>query len=230
MPYTPGRFLQPSKKGPRIRPAMISNALTLPADAASPDADRAGPAVPANVAALLYVVCTLLEYGRHLAATLGRRAAMPGLSLFAALFGTARLPVILAHLRRSRPRATTFESRLLKRVATGHDVALAPLRVRASSRASGTNAKAAPLNEPHDAQCGRPAVERAKYDVPADPGRLPTLQGIEAGVRRDPFGRAIAGICRNLGVAPGLRTPRHCIRCPETFVAVHSPYISLRGA
>jgi len=96
---------------------MTHTALTPPADACSPDADRAGPAVPENIAGLLYVVGVLLEYGRHLAATIERRAAAPGFGLFAALFGSPRLPVILTYLHRGILRATALETLLLQRAA-----------------------------------------------------------------------------------------------------------------
>ena len=170
----------------------------------NPPQDRAGPSVPTNIAALLYVVCTLLEYGRHLAATIERRAAMPGFSLFSALFGTAKLPVILAHLHRGILRATALESLLLKRAAAGRDVAVAPLRTRAAPSAPGVDAD--PGNEPLNAQIGRLNAERARHDAPIDPDRLPTLEEIEAEVRRRPYGRTISDICRDFGIVPGLCT------------------------
>ena len=157
--------------------------------------------MPRNIAQLLYVVCTLLEYGRHLAATIERRAALPGFSLFSALFGTAKLPIILAHLHRGILRATALENLLRKRAATGSDVDVAPLRIRA---APGTHAKTDPLHEPLNAQIGRLAAERAKHDAPIDPNHLPTLAEIEAEVRLRPYGRTIADICRDLGIVPGL--------------------------
>jgi len=159
--------------------------------------------MPKNIAQLLYVVRILLEYGRHLAATIERRAAAPGFGLFAALFGTAKLPVILAYLHRGILRATALESLLLKRAATGRDVAVAPIRPRS---APGARAKADPVEEPIVPQIERLAAERAKYDAPADPDHLPTLEEIEAQVRNRPIGRTIADICRDLGIVPGLCT------------------------
>ncbi|HTV46137.1 MAG TPA: hypothetical protein VMF05_12540 [Stellaceae bacterium] len=174
---------------------MTSNALTAPADA--PDADRDGPAVPEHIARLLYVVRILLGYGRHLAATIERRAAAPGFSLFAALFGTAKLPVIRAHLHRGILRAATLESLLLQRAATGRDVAAAPLHTRA---APGANASVDPLDEPFDAQVARLTAERAQHDAPVDPDNLATADQIEAEIRARPIARTLADICRDLGV------------------------------
>ena len=168
-----------------------------------PAQDRAGPAVPANIAVLLCIVSKLLEYGRHLAATIERRAAMPGFSLFAVVFGTRNLPVILAYLHRGILRATALESLLRKRAATGRDLAPAPLRPRAQP---GTNAKADPGDEPVNTQAARLAAERARDDAPIDPDNLPTREEIEAEVRANPIGRTIAAICRDFGIVPGMCT------------------------
>ena len=173
---------------------MISNPLTAPADACSPDADRAGPAVPAHIARLLYVIRILLEFGRHLAATMERRAAAPGFWLFSAVFGTTKLPVILAHLHRGILRAAALESLLLKRAAAGRDVAAAP------QPAPAEDANADPCNEPFNAQVARLAAERAQHDAPVDPDNLATEEEIEAEIRARPIGRTIADIRRDLGI------------------------------
>jgi len=176
---------------------MTSNALATPADACSPDADRAGPAMPENIARILYVVRVLLEYGRHLAATIERRAAAPGFWLFSAVFGTARLPVIAAHLHRGILRATALESLLLQRAAAGRDVAAAPLHGHA---APSTDANTDPCNEPFEAQVARLTAERAQHDAPVDPDNLSAAEQIEAEVRVRPIGRTIADIRRDLGI------------------------------
>jgi hypothetical protein len=206
MPYVVLRFRPPPKKGSSSdRTAMMnqSNPLTTKAEACSPDPDRAGTAVPANIAALLYVVTTLLEYARHLVATIERRATMPGFSLFVALFGTAKLSIILAHLHRGILRATALETMLLQRAATGRDVKVPPPRVRTPS---GADAKDHAADQPIDPQIAGLAAERAKYDAPIDPAHLPTPEQIAAEVRNRPFGRTIAEICRDLGIVPGLCT------------------------
>ena len=194
------------KGNSRNRPAMTSKPNTAPADACSPDADRAGPVVPENIAQLLYVVRILLQYGRHLAATIEHRAAAPGFGLFAAVFGTAKLSVILAYLHRGILRATALETLLLKRAATGRDLAVTPPRIRATSGAPTTDTKADPTQQPIAPQIERLAAERAQHDAPIDPDHLPTLQQIEAEIRDRPIGRNIADICRDFGVLPGLCT------------------------
>jgi hypothetical protein len=177
---------------------MISHQATSPTDACSPDADRAGPAMPANIARLLTVVRILLQFGRHLAATMERRAAGPGFWLFSAVFGTTKLPIISAHLHRGILRAAALESLLLARAATGRDLAVEQPRTDAAPDTTGAND--APSNEPFAAQVARLAAERARHDAPVDPDHLSARETIEAEVGRDPISRTIAAICRDLGI------------------------------
>lgn len=175
-------------------PLTTGNAST-----SDPQQDRSGDAVPKNIAQLLYVVRILLEYGRHLAATLESRAARPGFSLIARPFGTANLPVILAHLTRGIMRAIALESMLLKRAATGRDFEIKPPRLRSprtTAQADGS------VQEQSD----RIVAERAQHDAAIDPGRLPTMKEIEAEVLSRPIGRTIADIRRDLGVIPAFCT------------------------
>ena len=185
--------------------------------------------MPKNIAQLLYVVRTLLEFAHHLVATIERRAAMPGFSLFATLFGTAKLPIILAHLHRGILRATALENLLLKRAATGRDVEVAPLRIRAAPGAPSADAGADPLNEPLNAQIERMAADRAKHDAPIDPDRLPTLEEIEAEVRHRPFGRTIADICRDLGVLPGMCTRAFWDAVMDAIACYKGSVVTLSG-
>ncbi|HUB50215.1 MAG TPA: hypothetical protein VMB73_35030 [Acetobacteraceae bacterium] len=187
--------------------------------------------MPKNIAQLLYVVSTLLCYGRHLAATIERRAAMPGFSLFAAVFGTAKLPVILAHLHRGILRVTALEALLRKRAATGRDVEVAPLRIRAASSASGagSNANLDPADEPLQAQVSRLTARRAKYDAPIDPDHLPTLEQIEAEVSRRPFGRTISDICCDFGIVPGMCTRAFWDAIMQAIMFYQGRVVSLSG-
>jgi hypothetical protein len=175
---------------------MTSDTLSAPADACSPDADRAGPAMPENIARLLYIVRTLLQFGRHLAATIERRATGRGFWLFSAVFGTAELPVMRAYLHRGILRAATLESLLLRRAATGRDVA-AP---RTGQTAWTEDAKIHPCDEPFRDQLARLTAERAQHDAPVEPDHSASVAQIEAEVRARPIGRSIADICRDLGV------------------------------
>ena len=182
---------------------MTSSPRTAPAEAPSPAADRAAPTVPPNIAALLYVVATLLEYGRHLLATIESRATRPGFSLLAALFGTANLRVILARLHRGILRAAALETLLLNRAASGQDVSIPPLRIRA---APGQEPHADPEHQPLATHPARTTTGPDKCDAPIDSNHLPTRAEIEAEVRRHSFGRTITDISRDFGVVPGLCT------------------------
>jgi len=177
---------------------MISNTLTVPAGAYAPDPDRDGAPMPANIARLLCILRVLLDFGRHLAATIERVAATPGFWLFSGVFGTTQLPVIHAHLRRGILRAAALESLLRQRAATGRDVAISPpLRTRT---APAEDASADPCNEPFDAQAARLTAERAQHDAPVDPGNPATAEQIEAEIRARPIGRTIDDIRRDLGI------------------------------
>ena len=179
---------------------MIHHPLSVPADACPPDADRAGPVVPENIARLLYVLRILLELGRHLAATMERRAAAPGFWLFRAIFGTADLSVIVAHLRRGILRAAALESLLLARAAAGRDVAQSP------PHTPGAHPGTDPHTESLQVQIARLAAERARHDATIDPNNPSTAEDIEAEVRTRAVGRTIGDIGRDLGVVAFLCT------------------------
>ena len=179
---------------------MTSNPSTAPTDADAPDANQAGPAMPGNIARLLYILRILLEYGRHLLATMERRAAAPGFWLFRAVFGTAELTVIGTCLRRGIQRATALESLLLQRAAAGRDVEQSPLPAPAA------DPKADPCNEPFNAQIARLTAERAQHDAPADPDNPATTEQIASEVRTRPIGRTIADIRRDFGIIAMLCT------------------------
>ena len=182
---------------------MISNPNNPLADACAPDANQAGPALPENIARLIYVLRILLEYGRHLVATMERRAAGPGFWLFRAVFGTAELPVILSHLNRGILRATALESLLLRRAASGRDAAAAALH---TGPAPDADANTDPCNEPFNAQIARLTAERARHDAPIDPVNPAAQDQIETEVRTRPIGRTIADIRRDLGIIAMLCT------------------------
>ena len=158
--------------------------------------------MPENIAQLLSIVRILLEYARHLAATLERRAAAPGFVMFEKLFGTARRPVMHGHLHRGILRATALETMLLKRAATGHDVAIS----NPSPSACAPETPADPAAASIAVQLECLLADRAQQDAPIDPARLPTLEEIEAEVAGRPIGRTIADISRDLGIIAGLCT------------------------
>jgi hypothetical protein len=179
-----------------------------PATPCPPRPDRPPAAIPERIAPFLRVVRVLLGYGRHLAGTVRQRAAAPGFAVIAACFGTADLSVILAHLHRGILRATALERVLLARAATGHDIACAAPRIR-------TTPPLRPVGEQGTGEvvqsgnvriaAPRPARSFLGRDHPAN-FHTPTLEELEAQIRRRPLGRTIVEICLDLAVVPGLCT------------------------
>ena len=156
-----------------------------------PKQDRPSKPMPEGIAAVLVLVRILLEYGRHLTETLEHRAAARSFSVIAQFFGTARLPAILARLSHGILRAMALESVLLARAARGRDLVIFQPRFRAERPA------AAP----------QPAAEQTPpkpRPVRAELPEYPTLEQLQADIRRRPIGHAMADICRDLGVSSSL--------------------------
>jgi hypothetical protein len=202
----------------------MENEAPDPPDTAAPTdppADRAGRAVPARIALLLHAVRILLGFGRHLADTAQHRATRPGFNAIAVCFGTSRLHRILAHLQRGILRAMALERVLLARAAQGRDIRLTEPRTRMHvASAAPADPSAPPPPEAQTApEASAAAVMSATVEAPGarpatprptrppgwnDPELfMPTLEELEAQVRRRPLGRTIVEICLDLAVVPG---------------------------
>ena len=178
-----------------------------PASPPDPPQDQPGNTMPEYIAAVLYAVGILLGYGRHLLATVHRRATAPTFPAIAACFGTANLATILAHLNRGILRAAALQRFLLARAATGRDINMVIRRIRTDE----------PPPAPADPQPEQPADQPAKPKAAPRPSLppgwddpelfMPTPEELERQVRRRPIGRTIADICRDLAVVPGFCTP-----------------------
>ncbi len=181
-----------------MHPAAPTADLPPPPD---PPQDRTRP-VPPHIADVLTLLHILLVYGRHLALTLDRRAAAGRFAVIAQFFGTARLPVIQARLARGLLRVQALQRVLLARARRGRDLVwLKPRPPRSRTPRRAQPHAADPPAEP----APRPApVRRPDPDAAPDPDALPTLAQLEAEIRRHPIGRALAAICRDFGVSPGL--------------------------
>ncbi len=188
---------------------------------AAPPKDRSGSPAPARIAEILAIVSVLATYGRHLTQTLEHRAIARGFATIAQFFGTVAIDTILAHLLRGLMRAIALEGMLLRRAARGRDLAIPAPRAP-----SGRQPPAKDAAEPGQAAAPVPsalltsepdaATQAAARKAEARLGRrlagsepltldtLPTMEAIEAEVRRSPVGRTIAAICRDLGVSPSL--------------------------
>lgn len=180
---------------------------------------------PSRLATLLYVVQSLLEYGRHLADTLSLRATHPSFTSIAVCFGTANVSVILAQVQRGILRAIALERVLIARALRGRDIACTVPRCLQFVPAS--ELLAAPLSDPAESKpAKRTAATGTTGRAPADPydPRLDTrtIEQFEAQIRRRPIGRTIVDICLDLGAMPGL--------CGAVFDDIYDAIMLCRGS
>jgi len=156
--------------------------------------------MPAGIAALLHTVRILLGFGRHLAETATHRSSSTDFNAIAVCFGTGRLHAIIAHLQRGILRAIALERVLLARAASSRDIGFVAPRERVAAA-------------PADAPAAQPAAAHARPKPATRPSRppgwndpelfMPTLEELEAQVRRRPLGRTLVEICLDLAVVPG---------------------------
>jgi hypothetical protein len=181
--------------------------LDTPYPASPPDPqDQPGNTMPEYIAVFLHAVRILLGYGRHLLATVERRATASTFPTIAACFGTANLPTILAHLNRGILRATALERFLLARAATGRDVNIVTRRTRTAETPP------APIGAEPERPTEPPVMPiAARPSLPPGSNNrelfMPSQEDLERQVRRRAVGRTIAEICRDLAVVPGFCTP-----------------------
>ncbi len=180
--------------------AEATAGLSSPPD---PTQDRPGKPVPQNIADLLAILHVLIGYGLHLAETLEHRAAARGFAVVAQFFGTARVAAIRNRLARGLLRAMALERVLLARAARGRDLVFYKPRKATPRATPPAHLQAAVSAAMPERPQPRP-VRRADPDEVPDPARLPTLDQLEADIRRRPVGRALADICSDLGVSPSL--------------------------
>ncbi len=170
----------------------------LPSPPRSPR-DRPGKPVPPNIADLLAILHVLIGYGLHLAQTLEHRAVARGFATIAQFFGTARVPPIRTRLARGLLRAIALERVLLARAARGRDLVFCKPREPAAGT---TPAQAIGRAESRPAR--RAPVRSPGLDEPPDPDALPSVEQLEAEIRRRPIGQAVVAICSDLGISPSL--------------------------
>jgi hypothetical protein len=192
-------------------------ASPCPASPHDPQPDRPGRTMPARIAALLHTIRIMLGFGRHLAETAQHRSASPDFNAIAACFGTGRLSAILAHLQRGLLRATALERVLLARAARGRDIHFVAPRKHAT--ATPATPADPPAGQPAEQSSAMSAAEHPS-EMPvtrkAPPSRprgwndpelfMPTLEELEAQVRRRTLGRTLVDICLDLAVVPGFCT------------------------
>lgn len=198
--------------------ATITAGLSPPPD---PNQDRGGSAMPQGIAAVLAVASILADYGRHLIDTVEHRALRRCFGTIAQYFGTTALPVIIAHLYRGVMRAIALEDMLRKRAKSGRDLKILTPRAhmpRKPPTAAGPAELLTATPATPAATQATPPRRRARPDVLLSVDDVPSMQQLEAEVRRRPVGRTIVDICRDLGIAPILCTGPFW---NQVFLAIH---------
>ena len=166
-------------------------------DRTDPNVALKTPTVPGRIAAFLGMVRVLLGYGKHLDATLPDRIGHPNFPNVAIGFGTHDIRRILAHVQRGILRAMMLQKYLLARAAQGRDIEPSPIRGPAEPEEI----------EALEVKIRAPRAAGFKRTRPIDPNSalhffIPTLQELEAQVRRRSIGRTIAEISMDLGITP----------------------------
>ena len=167
----------------------------IPGPASPPDPPQDQPGktapMPEYIVVVLHAVRILLGYGRHLLATVHRRATTPTFPSIAACFGTANLSTIMAHLNRGLLRAAALERFLLARAATGQDISMVTRRIPTDEP------QPAPADPQAEQPAEQPTTRKARPRPSLPPGWddpelfMPTLQDLELQVRRrSEIGRA----------------------------------------
>ena len=159
------------------------------AEPTKPPEQTGGGGVPDGIAGLLCLLRWIIGYGRNLAETLHQRTGAD-FHAFALRYRRPDFNEILARIRRGLMIAAALEGKLLKRAATGRDVAPVENRYpQPRTGRSGTDRKQ--------------ARRRHVNFVDMPPDRLPTAEEIAAELRRRPIGAVLVDICRDLGIGPG---------------------------
>jgi hypothetical protein len=138
---------------------------------------------PSRSSRLLTLVRKLVDYGKHLAATLGQRAVHDDTTGLASTFSTSDLPLILARIAVGLLRARYLEEKITRTAA----------RLDAKPQPSPCTPRALP----REAQPPSP-----RQDTNPNLTALPTPEQIAAKVRCQSIGAVLADICRDLGIGP----------------------------
>ena len=178
-------------------------------------ADTSAPPPPGRSGRLLALVRALIDYGKHLAATLRQHATANDTSDLACCFGTSNLQLILARIAQGLHRAGLLEARIV-RVAPRLDAEPQPKPEPASRK------------PPAPASPAEPHAPAPRQPHPADTApllaALPTPEQIAEKVRRQSIGAILADICRDLGITRGhpLWNELHLATASEHGATVHT--------
>jgi len=140
----------------------------------------------------LILVVVLLFFWQALFAIVGAKGESPQFASIGVALGAHNLPVVLARIQRGMLRLLALDAYLYLRVKRGQEIPF--VEPRAASAQTGK-----PLPE-------APAAPKSlrKRDLSYNPesAHIPTMEEMEAEVRRAPIGRTIARVGLDLGVVP----------------------------
>ena len=142
---------------------------------------------PSRSGRLLTLVHKLVDYGKHLLATLGQTAVPSDTTELACTFGISDLPLILARIALGLLRARCLEEKITR---TAPELDAGP--------------KAKPVRSPRSPRTRRREAQQPSSRQDPNPilAALPTPDQIAAKIRCQSIGAVLADICRDLGIMP----------------------------
>ena len=148
---------------------------------------------PSRSGRLLCLVRRVIDYGKHLAATLRQRAVPNDTAGLVSRFGTSDLVLILARIALGLHRAFLLEAKITRAAA----------RLDAEPQPTPLQSPRAPRTRACEAQPPPPRQAEAQpTDTASLLAALPTPDQIAAKVRHQSIGVVLADICRDLGITP----------------------------
>jgi len=156
-------------------------------------ATTAEPPLPSRSGRLLSLVRRVIDYGKHLAASLRQRAVPNDTAGLVSQFGTSDLALILARIALGLHRAHLLEDKIARAAA----------RLDAEPQTTPLRSPRAPRARACEAQPPSPRQAEAQpTDTASLLAALPTPDQIGAKVRHQSIGVVLADICRDLGIMP----------------------------
>ncbi|MGA3400385.1 MAG: hypothetical protein ABSC95_14285 [Acetobacteraceae bacterium] len=185
MTFSPGRGLHPA----------VSAATSLPLSyRPHPFLAVLGDIDVAPTIRLIYVIRSLIDYGRALRATLSERASSPDFASFVRPLGSADLRTLFSRIAAALHRAILLchgleDQHRGRNQAERHPPSPSPR----SPRTGGPS-------DPATTRPARPVADARPQDRQSAP--LPSTADLADELRRRPIAEVIAGICRDFGIPP----------------------------